>query len=648
MSKLINALLLACLLLSCQSGHTISVAVLDFKVSSAGGQFDYLAEGISEMLITDLSYQHGVKVVERERLSEILEEQGLSLAGVLDNEQAAKIGELLGAQVMILGSLSQVGEQLRLDAHLVRVGTGEAYGGAKVRGQGKAQLFDLVDELAQRIISSLLDHAPNQPPTADSPRIDVAFVLDSTGSMGDEIGVVRNKITEIVSTIKMGTPPPDVRFAIVDYKDKGDPYLVRKLDFSRDSTSILSYLQKVVASGGGDNPESVGSGLQLALEKLSWEQQAQVSKMMFLIGDAPPHPRERDLWRTMTNLAVDNHVSIFTIACSGMSQQGIDVFKEVANKTNGQFNFLTYKQTYVAADGRKRDVLLEGKDIYVAEEALDDKAWAVGGSGYASASAERSKKELAEYDLLAAEARKDADALRAETKSLEAGIASLEEDAADEETIVSKRKVLAEKKQILARKEGEVDTITAKKRTAAAPRIKREAVAAPSATPDMVASKMASRGWRQAADGKLANNLDAILTDVIKSKAQERGVAYATQDRLKRPLKVLARIRVRNRMREIWIGTTDTELAQKFAEMADSNESAWFGGQVVPAEKEEHGFYLNPATIIVEPDEDKITELIQVTLEKIAGDVAYYNRHGLMTPNRWFIEGEVIDFQKVE
>ena len=54
------------------------------------------------------------------------------------------------------------------------------------------------------------------------PRVDVVFLLDATGSMGDEIQAVKDRIRAMISAIALGDPAPDVRFGIVAYRDRGE------------------------------------------------------------------------------------------------------------------------------------------------------------------------------------------------------------------------------------------------------------------------------------------------------------------------------------------------------------------------------------------------------------------------------------------
>ena len=108
---------------------------------------------------------------------------------------------------------------------------------------------------------------------------------------------------------------------------------------------------------------------------------------------------------------------------------------------------------------------------------------------------------------------------------------------------------------------------------------------------------------------------------------------------------MIAEARIKNQRREIWIKVSDPQTAQELKRLAERNSTVWIGGQVIPDEKKVHGFYFNPATILIKSDSKYVANLIQVTLEKISRDVEYYNKHGLMTPNRWFIKGQVLDYR---
>jgi hypothetical protein len=181
-------------------------------------------------------------------------------------------------------------------------------------------------------------------------RIDIAICLDSTGSMGDEIDVVKSKLRDMVTRISSGSPKPDVRFGIVTYRDRGDEYVTKKWNFSRDMEKVRNDIATIQADGGGDGPESVNEGLHVAVEELDWDTAPGVERLIYLIGDAPPHFYADDYaWRDEVKAALTRRISIHTVGCSGINDYGADdggsaltVWQEMARRTEGRFDYLSY------------------------------------------------------------------------------------------------------------------------------------------------------------------------------------------------------------------------------------------------------------------------------------------------------------------
>ena len=126
-----------------------------------------------------------------------------------------------------------------------------------------------------------------------APRLDVVFTIDATGSMGDEIDVVKQQIWDVANKLMAGSPRPDIRFGLVFYQDRGDEFLVKKTDLTRNVDAIHTELMGVHAGGGGDWREHVGRGLHEALS-LQWDRAEGVSRMIYLVGDAPGHDDYND------------------------------------------------------------------------------------------------------------------------------------------------------------------------------------------------------------------------------------------------------------------------------------------------------------------------------------------------------------------
>src|SRR5258707_13687623 len=94
-----------------------------------------------------------------------------------------------------------------------------------------------------------------KPPSSPAgPRVEVAFVLDTTGSMGGLIEGAKRRIWSIARRIGEGRPRPELRIALVAYRDKGDEYVTRVYDFSGDMDDVYRRLTSFVAQGRGDTP----------------------------------------------------------------------------------------------------------------------------------------------------------------------------------------------------------------------------------------------------------------------------------------------------------------------------------------------------------------------------------------------------------
>ena len=124
---------------------------------------------------------------------------------------------------------------------------------------------------------------------AGKPVVEVAFVLDTTGSMGPLIEAAKRKIWSIATAIADANPDAEVRMGLVAYRDIGDDYVTKRFDLTTDIQDLYANLLDLHARGGGDWPESVNEALHVAVTKLDWTQGGDICRIMFLVGDAPPH-----------------------------------------------------------------------------------------------------------------------------------------------------------------------------------------------------------------------------------------------------------------------------------------------------------------------------------------------------------------------
>jgi hypothetical protein len=176
------------------------------------------------------------------------------------------------------------------------------------------------------------------PDTAHRPRIEVAFVLDTTGSMSGLIDGAKRKIWQVANQLASGKPTPEIRMALVGYRDRGDAYVTRVRDLTADLDAIYAELQAFQADGGGDGPESVNQALHEARTKLSWSRDPNVYRAIFLVGDAPPHmDYAQDVaYAQSVRAARKAGIVVNTIQC-GSEQDTTPVWQEIAELGAGRY-----------------------------------------------------------------------------------------------------------------------------------------------------------------------------------------------------------------------------------------------------------------------------------------------------------------------
>lgn len=189
--------------------------------------------------------------------------------------------------------------------------------------------------------------------------LDIVFLLDATGSMGDEIDHIKATVDSIASRIAQMPGSSAPRLGLVAFRDQGDEYVTRSWDFTADVQQFAANLAHVEAGGGGDTPESVNAGLHDAIHLPGWTQDGagRQLKLIFLVGDAPPHldyANDYD-YPTLLNEAVGAGIKIFPIGASGLEDQGEYIFRQFAQITQGQFVFLTYANGVSGASGVSTD-----------------------------------------------------------------------------------------------------------------------------------------------------------------------------------------------------------------------------------------------------------------------------------------------------
>ncbi len=173
-------------------------------------------------------------------------------------------------------------------------------------------------------------------------KIDIAFVVDATGSMGDEIKYLQAELLDILNKINDNHKDLKIRTSSVFYRDIGDDYVTIKSEFSENPQTTVDFIALQEASGGGDFPEAVDDALRVAINDLNWEEDA-MAKVLFIVLDAPPHqePNVIEQLQKQIIIAAQKGIRIIPITCSGIDKTTEYLMRSMALATNGTYVFLT-------------------------------------------------------------------------------------------------------------------------------------------------------------------------------------------------------------------------------------------------------------------------------------------------------------------
>ena len=176
------------------------------------------------------------------------------------------------------------------------------------------------------------------PATTKKPQIEVCFVLDTTGSMSGLIEGAKQKIWSIANDMISAKPTPELKIGLVGYRDRGDDYVVRAFGLSDDIDAMYGHLTAFSAGGGGDTPESVNEALDEAINKMKWSTDHDVLKIIFLVGDAPPHMDypNRPKYPDLCQIAAKKDLIINTVQCGDMADT-TPIWKEIAKLSEGSY-----------------------------------------------------------------------------------------------------------------------------------------------------------------------------------------------------------------------------------------------------------------------------------------------------------------------
>lgn len=148
-----------------------------------------------------------------------------------------------------------------------------AGGGGAVLSTGEADILDKLRDLVR---------------ATGGKSLDLVLALDTTESMKNDMPHLRTSLVPLLEELAAGYD--NLRFGIVYYKDYMEQYVTRTVPFAPDLSAAQKTLDSIRVFGGRDIPEAVYEALYAGIHGFPW---AAESKMIVLVGDAPPHPRPR-------------------------------------------------------------------------------------------------------------------------------------------------------------------------------------------------------------------------------------------------------------------------------------------------------------------------------------------------------------------
>ena len=160
--------------------------------------------------------------------------------------------------------------------------------------------------------------------------------------MSNELEFLKADLKSIIDSVKMDASNLDIYTAAVFYRDEGDDYITRKLDFTNDLDETVDFISQQSASGGGDFPEAVHTALNVGVNELQWSNISK-TRIAFLLLDAPPHytTEIKESLHNTIKTASQKGIKVISITASGIDKSTEFLMRFMAITTNGTYVFIT-------------------------------------------------------------------------------------------------------------------------------------------------------------------------------------------------------------------------------------------------------------------------------------------------------------------
>ena len=172
-------------------------------------------------------------------------------------------------------------------------------------------------------------------------QVQIAFMVDATGSMGDELEFLKMDLKKVINEVQKTNTQLKISTATVFYRDEGDEYVVKHSPFTEDINQTTEFISQQRADGGGDFPEAVDKAL-VQLNQLQWQPEAR-TRIAFLVLDAPPHnkPAVISSIQYSVKTAAARGIKLIPVVASGIDKTTEFLMRFIAMYTNGTYVFIT-------------------------------------------------------------------------------------------------------------------------------------------------------------------------------------------------------------------------------------------------------------------------------------------------------------------
>ena len=260
--------------------------------------------------------------------------RGLNTSNMHEVYVTSNNSPVVGANVYLFNENNQI-------YSAVTDSTGTAYVfGSGTRIEAESGQYVASAEIAEGVTEISLDGY-----SSCEDELEIMLVVDTTGSMGDELSFLCDELAGIVTRVSSALDCK-IRLGLLFYRDTGDEYVTRKFDFTEvNSQSGLNTVVKNIkaqkSSGGGDYPEAVDRALKEATEA-DWHTNSK-TRLLFHVLDAPYHDKQENqsVFANAVKSASEKGIRIIPVAASGLDTIGQYIMRSAALLTGGTYTFLT-------------------------------------------------------------------------------------------------------------------------------------------------------------------------------------------------------------------------------------------------------------------------------------------------------------------